>query len=102
MHVQGGKLTFLVSKLLAEFLDQLVHLGVHNHLILVPDAVLTQEVKLDVIARHALHILNLPADTSNHISWMQSHLKQHRRPTNHMFSLRLQLAHRFNNYVRYQ
>lgn len=65
MHVQGVKLTFFVSKLLAELFYQLVDLGMDNHLILVANAVLTQEVELDVVARHALHILDLPTDTSS-------------------------------------
>ena len=54
-----GVLTLLVAGLLAELLHKLVDLGMHHHLILVPDAVLTQEVKLDVISLQALHILYL-------------------------------------------
>lgn len=52
--------TFLVIKLVAELFDQLIDLGVHNHLVLIANAVFTQKVEFDVVIGHAFHILNLP------------------------------------------
>ena len=49
--------------MLAELLDERIDLGMHHYLILIPDAVLSQEVKLDMVTRHALHILNLHITT---------------------------------------
>ena len=69
----GWGVTFLISKLLAKLLDQLIDLGMNHYLILITNAVFTQEVKLDVIIRQALHILNLPhsrnAVTNNCCMW---------------------------------
>lgn len=50
--------------MLAKLLDERIHLGMHHHLVLIPDAVLSQEVKLDVVTGHALHILNLHKTTT--------------------------------------
>lgn len=57
--------TFALLCLGAELLDQLPDLTIHLHFILVADAVLTQEVKFDVVCRllHALYILYLPQST---------------------------------------
>ncbi len=55
----AGRLTLVVGRVVAELLDERIHLGMHHHLVLIPDAVLSQEVKLDMVTRHALHILNL-------------------------------------------
>ena len=64
----GWGITFLIGKLLAKLLDQLVDLGMYHDLILIPNAVLTQEVKLDMVVRHALHILNLPTHSRNTVT----------------------------------
>lgn len=62
--------------MLAELLDERVHLGMHHHLVLIPDAVLSQEVKLDMVTRHALNILNLNKTTTQALT---TDMQQHRR-----------------------
>ena len=54
-------LTFALIISEAELSNQLPHTRVDLHLVLVLDAVLTQEIELDVVlwALHALHILHL-------------------------------------------
>ena len=47
---------------LDEAFHSLVHLDVNIYCVLVADGVLTQEVKLDVVWRQALNILNLDAN----------------------------------------
>ena len=62
--VGGG--TFSRLSLLPKLLHQLPHSSIDLHLILVADAVLTQEVKFDMVLRllHAFHILHLQFSAS--------------------------------------
>lgn len=71
VHAMTKERTLLGAGLLAELLDQLVNLGMHHHFILIPDAVLTQEVKLDVIAFQALNILHLHSARPGTTQWKQ-------------------------------
>ena len=66
LHSQHEKgFTFVVRCLPAELFNEFVDLRVHHHLVLIPNAILTQEVKLDMVTSHALHILHLPHTTHN-------------------------------------
>ncbi len=69
----AGPLTLVVGRMLAELLDERIHLGMHHHLVLIPDAVLSQEVKLDMVTWHALHILNLHKTTQALTTDKQQH-----------------------------
>jgi len=60
MEDKGHRLTIAIAILPAELLDQCIHALVYLDFILVSDAVLTQEVKLNVVVFHAVHILHLP------------------------------------------
>ncbi len=83
--------------MLAELLDERVHLGMHHHLVLIPDAVLSQEVKLDMITRHALHILNLHKTTTQALVTDKQHDRRNLMAAIHMQheqgSLGQELAH---------
>ena len=72
----AGALTLVVGRMVAELLYERIHLGMHHHLVLIPDAVLSQEVKLDMVTRHALNILNLNKTTTQALT---TDMQQHRR-----------------------
>lgn len=65
--IGGWVLTFALIISEAELSNQLPHTRVDLHLVLVLDAVLTQEIELDVVlwALHALHILHLQKNHPN-------------------------------------
>lgn len=57
--IRRGRLTLVVLRGLAELAHEGVDFGVHGHLVLIADGVLSQKVKFDMIVLQHLHILHL-------------------------------------------